>query len=125
MAQNQPPAERLGELVTKHRKAQSRSSRDVAREANIDIATMVRLERGYYPTPSPMTLRGIARALGIPVLELFQTVEYVTPHDVIDFATSTANLNEQEAAQLRNQFLERLIDDEALEMDPRDDNVAS
>lgn len=104
---------RLGDLVTSHRKAQGRSARDVAREAQIDIHTMTKLEKGHYASPSPLTLKGVARALGIPILELFDAAGYVTPFDLIEMARSAAQsplLADQQHAHLANEYAYELIE---------------
>lgn len=112
---NDPRAVKLGSLVEETRRAQKRSQRDVARAANIDIATMTRLEKGYYPTPTPATLRGLSKALGIPLLELYRIVEYVTPYDVVDMAST---LLPGETDELRENFLARLIDEQGIDGTP-------
>lgn len=81
--------ERLGALVKYHRTTAGRTSREVARAAGVDIATFVRLEKGQYTSPSPITLKGVARALGIPKLELFSAAGYLTPQDLIEMAQYT------------------------------------
>lgn len=108
----------LGDMVAKHRKAQGSSSRDVARRAGIDIHTMIGLEQGYYANPSPITLRGVSTALGIPLLDLFQAAGYVTPYDLLHLVTHPAVepiLIEQEARDARSRYIEKLIDKHGLE----------
>lgn len=109
----------LGSIIKSHRMAQGRSARDVAREANIDIHTMTKLEQGAYASPSPMTLRGVAQALGIPVLHLFQAAGYLTPHDLLELSRSTTTMPvfnaEQAAANERK--LEDLVAEHGAEFD--------
>lgn len=107
------PSQELGDLVAKYRKTQGRSAREVARDAGIDIATMTRLEQGHYSSPSPHTLRGLSKALGIPLLELFRVAGYVTPYDLVDMA-KYANRNGElayEAVVSQEEYLQRLIDE--------------
>jgi transcriptional regulator with XRE-family HTH domain len=104
----------LADLVSTQRKAQGRSARNVAREAGIDINTMVQLEKGTYASPSPITLKGVSKALGIPLLELFHAAGYVTPYDLIELVTapSAASLLEIEA---RNRYIAELIEKHGLD----------
>jgi transcriptional regulator with XRE-family HTH domain len=111
-------AKRVGDLVTYHRKVAGRSARDVAREAGIDIATMLHLERGTYATPSPITLKGVAAALGIPILELFHAAGYVTPHDIVEMAKAHAtrdDLTPNETQLLHNEYVASLIEQYGLD----------
>lgn len=107
------PSEALGELVARYRKTQGRSARHVARDAGIDIATMTRLEQGHYASPSPHTLRGLSKALGIPLLELFRVAGYVTPYDLLDMAQHAHRNGElaYEAVVSQEEYLQRLIDE--------------
>lgn len=108
----------LGTLVAKHRKAQGSSARDVARRAGIDIHTMTKLEQGFYASPSPITLRGVSTALGIPLLDLFHAAGYVTPYDLVDLVMHPAIepiLEEQEARDARSRYIEQLIDKHGLD----------
>lgn len=112
----------LGQLVARHRKAQGRSARDVAREAKIDIHTMTKLEQGHYASPSPITLKGVSGALGIPLLQLFQAAGYVTPYDLIDMAQYAAKIpvfNEDQAAA-NERYLNELIEKHGMEFDEPD-----
>lgn len=108
----------LGELIAKHRKAQGRSARDVARHAGIDIHTMTMLERGRYASPSPLTLKGVGKALQIPVLVLFRAAGYLTPYDLIDMVKHYQPEPEFAAAddaEARNRYVERLIEEYGLD----------
>lgn len=108
----------LGDLVAQHRKSQGRSARDVARRAGIDIHTMTKLEQGYYASPSPITLRGVSTALGIPLLDLFRAAGYVTPYDLVDLIMHPAVepvLEEREAIEARSRYIEKLIDKHGLD----------
>ena len=109
----------LGNLVARYRKAQGRSARDVAREANIDIHTMTKLEQGHYASPSPLTLKGVSKALGIPLLQLFQAAGYLTPYDLIDMAQHATKLpvfNEDQAA-INERYLNELIEKHGMEFE--------
>lgn len=113
-------ATKLGTLVQRHRRAQGRSARDVARSAGIDIATMTRLEKGVYRAPSPLTLKQLSQELGIPLLELFQAAEYVTPYDLVDMAeyvTNRPDLPPAYTEDLHSQYIAKLIEEHGLDYD--------
>ncbi|CPR39630.1 putative transcriptional regulator [Mycobacteroides abscessus] len=108
----------LADLVSTHRKAQGRSARSVAQEAGIDIHTMVGLEKGTYASPSPLTLKGVSKALGIPLLELFHAAGYVTPYDLVDLVTAPSVeslLAEQDAIEARSRYIAELIEKHGLD----------
>lgn len=116
----------LGELIARHRKAQGRSARDVAREAGIDIHTMTMVERGRYAAPSPFTLKGIGKALGIPLLVLFRAAGYITPYDLIDMVKNyqpEAEFAAHDDAEARNRYIEKLIEEYGLENVEPDSNT--
>ena len=115
--------ETLGELVARHRRSQNRSARSVAREADIDIATMTRLEKGTYTSPSPISLKGLSRALGIPILELFHAAGYVTPYDLftmVDYVAGQPALQSASVEDVRSQYLSKLIEVYGLDYDGSD-----
>ena len=108
---------RLGALVARYRNAQNRSARHVAREAGIDIATMTRLEKGQYAQPSLETVKGLHRALGIPMFELVSAMDMFTPYELVHMAnTALSNgfLLAGEAANLRAEYLTHLIEGHGL-----------
>jgi|SRR5665811_78653 len=112
--------ETLGALVARHRHSQNRSARAVARDANIDIATMSRLEKGTYTSPSPITLKGLSRALGIPILELFHAAGYLTPYDLftmVDYVGGQPAMQPASVEDVRSQYLSKLIEDYGLDYD--------
>lgn len=79
-------ARRLGEYVKKLRAERRMSGRELARAAGVDTAYIVHLEKGFYKAPRPDSLRGIAKALGIPLADLFAMADYVMPYDLPNFA---------------------------------------
>ena len=112
--------ETLGELVARYRRSQNRSARSVAREADIDTATMTRVEKGTYTSPSPITLKGLSRALGIPILELFHAAGYLTPYDLftmVDYVAGQPTLQPTSVDDVRNQYLSKLIEVYGLDYD--------
>lgn len=108
----------LGTLVAKYRKAQGRTSRDVAREAKLDIHTVTMLERGGYASPSPHTLRAVSKALSIPLVELFQAAGYLSPYDLVEMLHSPVVepiLAEQDALEERSRYIAELIEKHGLD----------
>ena len=60
----------IGDKVRATRKAAGISQEEVARRAGVSLNVINRLERGVILDPHYSTLRGIARALGVPVEDL-------------------------------------------------------
>jgi transcriptional regulator with XRE-family HTH domain len=75
-------AKRFGDYIRRHRKQQKLTSRGLAERADIDIATVVRLEQGKYRTPRPKTLEGLSSALELPLADVFAMADYVLPYDL-------------------------------------------
>lgn len=113
----------LGRLVVRHRIAADLSQRQAAKAAGIDIHTMSKLERGGYASPSPKTLTGVARALNIPLLEIFRVAGYLSPYDVIDIVRgyepgaepAPALVEASSFDEERNRYIERLIEEHGLD----------
>jgi transcriptional regulator with XRE-family HTH domain len=78
-------ARRLGEYIKKLRAERGMGNRELATKAGVDTAYISRLERGFYKSPRPDSLRGIAKALGIPLADLFAMADYVMPYDLPNF----------------------------------------
>ncbi|WP_082809239.1 helix-turn-helix domain-containing protein [Tsukamurella tyrosinosolvens] len=101
----------LGRTIANRRIATGRSSRSVARESNIDISTYTKIERGIYKSPKPQTLKAIAAALNIPLLELFRAAEYITPYDLVDLVTAgTTDSLPKEALDERSISRDQMMD---------------
>lgn len=79
---NEEQARQFGAYVKNHRLRMKMSGRELARAAGIDTATLVRLEQGRYRVPRPETLKGIARALELPLADVFTLAEYVSAYDL-------------------------------------------
>ena len=77
-------ARRLGEYIKKIRTERGMGNRDLAAAAGVDSGYISRLEKGFYLSPRPDKLRGIAKALGIPLSDLFAMADYVT-YDLPNF----------------------------------------
>jgi transcriptional regulator with XRE-family HTH domain len=76
----------LGELLRSKREAQGLSTREVARRAGADVATVFRLEAGQIPSPRPENLKSIGAALGISAADLFAVTDWL-PKDQLPTLT--------------------------------------
>lgn len=61
---------RLGKRIVLHRKQNNMSQADLSYEAEIDLSTLSRLERGMLNVGF-LTLYKVAKALKVPVRDLF------------------------------------------------------
>jgi transcriptional regulator with XRE-family HTH domain len=68
----------LARILRTRREELGLTRRDVARNAGVDRAGLTRAESGQ-KTPAPETLAGLARALGLPLSELYQAAGYPLP----------------------------------------------
>lgn len=69
--------ESLGEFIRLSRDALAWSQRDLAYKADVDQATVNRIENGEVENPRPTNLRRIAQALGVQPEDLFGLAGYV------------------------------------------------
>jgi transcriptional regulator with XRE-family HTH domain len=69
----------LAEKIRAIRKAVGISQEEVVRRSNLTLAAVSRLERGTATDPHLSTLRGIARALGVPVRMFLEEEESQPP----------------------------------------------
>jgi transcriptional regulator with XRE-family HTH domain len=73
----------IGDKVRATRKAAGISQEEVARRAGVSLNVINRLERGVITDPHYSTLRGLARALNMPVEELVAEGEAQVPLAVV------------------------------------------
>jgi len=119
----QTPADKLAKLVRETRLKQHRSARSVAIAAGIDIATMARLEQGKYAAPTVATLQGLAKSLEIPLWDLLEAVNYVTPYHLKEKVMALdreARFVDPEIARL-SKYLDALIDEGEFDPSPATD----
>jgi len=64
-------------LLSKKRSETGLSVNEVARRADVDPATVWRIEQGMIPTPKAESLLAIGRVLGIPSVDLFAIVGWI------------------------------------------------
>ena len=79
-------AVRFGAYIRQARQAKGLSSRALARAVGVNDATIVRIEQGAIEAPRPNVLSAIARALELPLSDVFAMDDYVTPKDLPTFA---------------------------------------
>lgn len=77
-------AARLGTLLRTRRTELGLSTRELAGRCRppMDMATVVRVERGQFAAPRPDTLRALAEALALPLADLFTLADYVVPGEL-------------------------------------------
>jgi transcriptional regulator with XRE-family HTH domain len=78
-------AKELGKTLRTAREALGLNSREVAKAAGIDQATLVRIESGSIAAPGPDKLAKVARVLGISAADLFASADYTVPADLPSF----------------------------------------
>ncbi len=116
---NEKQASQFGAYIKYHRLEKKMSGRELAREAGIDSATVVRLERGHYRTPRPETLKGIAHALGLPLTDVFTMADYVSAYDLPSLTPYLrAKYGElpEDAVQAVNRYVERIAVEHGLDI---------
>ena len=84
-----PPSKRaqqLGRLIKKNRQAKGLSFREAAEKMGFHHSYLARIESGDFESPKPKQLKLIARALEIPVEDLYALAGYQVPDRLPDFA---------------------------------------
>ena len=81
---NPKQAARLGALLRTRRTELGMSTRVLAGRCRppMDMATVVRVERGQFAAPRPDTLRALAEVLELPLADLFTLADYVVPGEL-------------------------------------------
>ncbi|MFN2471119.1 MAG: helix-turn-helix domain-containing protein [Gaiellaceae bacterium] len=82
---NPKQAKALGKFFKEHRAALGLSTRALAAQSGVDMATIVRLEQGAFAEPRPDTLRVVAEALGVSLADVFAMADYVVPDELPAF----------------------------------------
>ena len=78
-------AQELGRRLRTRREELGLSTRRLAEQADMNDATIVRLEQGLFAAPRPDKLSRIADALGLSLADVFAFAEYVVPGDLPSF----------------------------------------
>lgn len=75
-------AKALGELLQRRRTELGLSIRDLERETGIDNSAILRIEQGRRASPMPDTLTKLARALQLPLADIFAYADYIVPSEL-------------------------------------------
>ncbi len=75
----------LGQTLRTRREELGLSQRQLAAQAGVNDATIVRIEHGEFNAPAPDKLSRIAAALGLPLADVFALADYVVPSELPSF----------------------------------------
>ena len=78
-------AARLGQLIRSRREQAGMTIRDLAEDAEMNFATVSRIEQGKFATPRHDKLARIAQALGLNTADVFALADYTLPADLPSF----------------------------------------
>jgi transcriptional regulator with XRE-family HTH domain len=113
-------AKALGSTIRRHRQHLQLSTRALAAEAGVDMATVVRIENGNFLTPAPEKLRRLATALQIAPTELLTEAGYVTASDLpspMPYLRAKYPDLPAEAVERAERYLTRLMRDHGVSPD--------
>lgn len=79
-------AARLGQLIQQTRHTRQLSLRQLSSMSGIPRNTINRIEQGAIARPRPDMLTAVAKALMIPIADVYAIVSYSAPHDLPAFA---------------------------------------
>jgi len=82
---DQEQAKELGQRLRARREELGLSLRQLADQADMNDATIVRIEQGAFAAPAPDKLARIAEALGLSLADVFALAEYAVPDDLPSF----------------------------------------
>lgn len=104
-------ARQLGDYLRQQRQQRGISTRGLAREVGVDMAQIVRLEKGDVSAPKVDTLAKIARALSLPLADVYGLAGYETTAELPSFTpylrTKYRDLPDEAVAEMES-FLDRL-----------------
>jgi len=78
-------AKELGRKLRARREELGLSTRQLADQADMNDATIVRIEQGAFAAPRPDKLSRIAEALGLSLADVFALADYAVPDDLPSF----------------------------------------
>ena len=78
-------AARLGQLIRARREQAGMTIRDLADDADMNFATVSRIEQGKFATPGHDKLARIAQALALNTADVFALADYTVPADLPSF----------------------------------------
>ena len=82
---NQNKPSELGRQLRARREELGLSTRQLAEQADMNDATIVRIEQGAFAAPRPDKLSRIAEALGLSLADVFALADYAVPDDLPSF----------------------------------------
>jgi transcriptional regulator with XRE-family HTH domain len=83
---DQEQAKELGRQLRARRSELGLSVRDLAKLAELDNGTIVRIEQGAFAAPRPDKLSRIAEALGLNLADVFALADYSVPSELPSFS---------------------------------------
>ena len=83
---NPEQARELGRQLRARRDELGLSVRDLAKLADLDNGTIVRIEQGAFAAPRPDKLSRIAGALGLNLADVFALADYSVPSELPSFS---------------------------------------
>jgi transcriptional regulator with XRE-family HTH domain len=104
-------AKALAVVLRRRRDELGYTVRELAARADVNLATIVRLEHGDILTPQPDTLKGLAAALDVPVTDLFAVADWLPKDELPTFTPyMRAKYTElpEEAVEEMERFFDRL-----------------
>lgn len=120
MLQQAESAARLGQLIQQTRQSKQLSLRRLGSMSGVPYRTIDRIERGEIARPRPDVLTALARALVIPIADVYAIVHYSAPHDLPSFApylrVRYRDLSPSAIDELTRYF-ERLADRDGVRLD--------
>lgn len=75
----------LAQILRERRAEHGYTIRELASAAEVNLATIVRLERGEILTPQPDTLKSLAKALGLSITDLFTVTNWLPSNELPNF----------------------------------------
>jgi transcriptional regulator with XRE-family HTH domain len=73
---NKTKAQQLGDYLRKHREAKGLSQRRLAGLSGLNQPTVIRIERGDFLSPGPDKLKALAKALDLPLTDVWSMAGY-------------------------------------------------
>lgn len=105
-------AKQLGDYVRREREQRGVSARQLATQIYVDMAQVLRLEKGMVASPKADMLANISRVLELPLADLYGLAGYPTTAELPSFKpylrTKYKDELSDEAVGELEQFLERL-----------------
>jgi transcriptional regulator with XRE-family HTH domain len=98
---------RLGKLLKSRREVLGLSAREVAQRADVDKATITRLELGQISHPRSENIKAIAQVLRVPVSDLFAVAGWMPKGELPTlrpYLRSKYNLTNEEMKEIEEDF---------------------